>query len=69
MNVAPIGLPEPTIRWVDAPTRVVEAAGTHFAYRRLGPGAGVPVILLNHWGRCSTISTRASSMASARIAR
>lgn len=50
MNVAPIGLPEPTIRWVDAPTRVVEAAGTHFAYRRLGPGAGVPVILLNHWG-------------------
>lgn len=36
--------------WKIAPTRYVEAAGTRFAYRRLGPDAGVPVVLLNHWG-------------------
>jgi pimeloyl-ACP methyl ester carboxylesterase len=36
--------------WKAAPTRHVEAAGTRFAYRRLGPDAGVPVVLLNHWG-------------------
>lgn len=37
-------------RWIDAPTRRVDAAGATFAYRRLGPATGVPVILLNHWG-------------------
>lgn len=37
-------------KWIDAPTRRVDAAGTTFAYRRLGPATGVPVILLNHWG-------------------
>jgi len=36
--------------WETAPTRHLEAAGTRFAYRRLGPEAGVPVVLLNHWG-------------------
>lgn len=36
--------------WKTAPTHHVEAAGTRFAYRRLGPDAGVPVVLLNHWG-------------------
>jgi pimeloyl-ACP methyl ester carboxylesterase len=36
--------------WKDAPTSRIEAAGTTFAYRRLGPETGVPVILLNHWG-------------------
>ena len=36
--------------WKTAPNQQVEAAGTHFAYRRLGPNAGVPVVLLNHWG-------------------
>lgn len=36
--------------WKTAPTRHVEAAGTRFAYRRLGPDGGVPVVLLNHWG-------------------
>ncbi|EJZ19883.1 alpha/beta hydrolase (plasmid) [Rhizobium sp. Pop5] len=36
--------------WKTAPTRHVEAAGTRFVYRRLGPDAGVPVVLLNHWG-------------------
>jgi pimeloyl-ACP methyl ester carboxylesterase len=36
--------------WKTAPTRHVEAAGIRFAYRRLGPNDGVPVVLLNHWG-------------------
>lgn len=36
--------------WKTAATRHVEAAGAHFAYRRLGPDTGVPVLLLNHWG-------------------
>lgn len=36
--------------WKTAPTFHVEAAGARFAYRRLGPDAGVPVVLLNHWG-------------------
>lgn len=35
--------------WKTAPTRHVEANGTRFAYRRLGPDVGVPVVLLNHW--------------------
>lgn len=38
------------IKWKDAPTRRVNAAGTTFVYRQLGPAAGVPLILLNHWG-------------------
>ena len=37
-------------KWIDAPTRRVDAAGTTFVYRRIGPATGVPVILLNHWG-------------------
>lgn len=37
-------------KWSDVPTRSVDAAGTAFAYRRLGPTAGVPLIMLNHWG-------------------
>lgn len=36
--------------WKTTPTRHVEAAGTRFAYRRLGPEKGIPVVLLNHWG-------------------
>lgn len=36
--------------WKTVPTRDIEAAGTRFAYRRLGPTAGMPVVLLNHWG-------------------
>ncbi|HEX7856385.1 MAG TPA: alpha/beta hydrolase [Sphingobium sp.] len=36
--------------WNTTPTAHVEAAGTRFAYRRLGPDTGVPVVLLNHWG-------------------
>lgn len=37
-------------KWIDAPTKRVDAAGATFVYRRLGPATGVPVILLNHWG-------------------
>lgn len=36
--------------WKTVPTRHVDAAGTAFAYRRLGPDTGVPTVLLNHWG-------------------
>ena len=36
--------------WKTAPNQLVEAAGMRFAYRRVGPDAGVPVVLLNHWG-------------------
>lgn len=37
-------------RWIDAPNSRIDAAGTTFAYRRLGAQDSVPVILLNHWG-------------------
>ncbi|SFO47792.1 alpha/beta fold hydrolase [Sphingomonas sp. OK281] len=36
--------------WIATPTLTTKAAGTTFAYRRLGPAQGVPVILLDHWG-------------------
>ncbi len=36
--------------WTSTPTRTIDAAGTQFAYRRLGPSHGVPLVLLNHWG-------------------
>lgn len=39
-----------TETWIETPTLTVEAVGTTFAYRRLGPAQGVPVVLLNHWG-------------------
>jgi hypothetical protein len=38
-----------TKNWKDAPTRSVHVAGTKFVYRQLGPAAGAPVIMLNHW--------------------
>ena len=34
--------------YTDAPTRTVSAGGVDFAYRELGPKAGVPVIFLVH---------------------
>lgn len=40
----------PAADWKTTPTRHVEAAGARFAYRRLGPETGTPVVLLNHWG-------------------
>ncbi|AOO82633.1 alpha/beta fold hydrolase [Bosea vaviloviae] len=39
-----------SVKWNDAPTRSIDVAGTTFVYRQLGPVAGVPVVLLNHWG-------------------
>jgi len=36
--------------WATAPTRMVDTAGTLFAYRRFGTSKGVPLVLLNHWG-------------------
>src|SRR5437764_181632 len=34
--------------WKDAPTRTLSAGGVEFAYRRLGPTTGVPVVFLTH---------------------
>src|SRR5256714_8063860 len=34
--------------YADAPTRTVSAGGVDFAYRELGPKAGVPVVFLTH---------------------
>jgi pimeloyl-ACP methyl ester carboxylesterase len=34
--------------WSDAPTRTLSAGGVEFAYRRLGPDTGVPVVFLTH---------------------
>jgi len=34
----------------DAPTETIDVGGTRFAYRRLGPDTGVPVIFLHHLG-------------------
>lgn len=36
--------------WNTVQTRHIEAAGTRFAYRRIGPEKGLPVVMLNHWG-------------------
>jgi pimeloyl-ACP methyl ester carboxylesterase len=34
--------------WKDTPTQTINAGGVEFAYRRLGPDTGVPVIFLTH---------------------
>ncbi|MFW6867058.1 alpha/beta fold hydrolase [Nocardioides sp. CPCC 206347] len=34
---------------IEAPTRRIEAAGTHFAYRDFGPTSGTPVVFLHHF--------------------
>ncbi|WP_428156544.1 alpha/beta fold hydrolase [Brevundimonas sp.] len=36
--------------WSTTPNRTIAAAGTTFAYRRLGSGEGLPLVILNHWG-------------------
>jgi pimeloyl-ACP methyl ester carboxylesterase len=36
--------------WTATPNRSVDVAGTSLAYRRLGTAAGVPLVMLNHWG-------------------
>lgn len=38
------------IAFKDTPTRYLDAEGGRFAYRDIGTGTGVPVILLNHLG-------------------
>lgn len=38
----------PSAPYRDAATRVVSVDGVDFAYRQLGPGGGVPIVLLNH---------------------
>lgn len=37
-------------RFRDAPNLFIAVEGVRFAYRDLGPGHGVPIVLLNHWG-------------------
>jgi pimeloyl-ACP methyl ester carboxylesterase len=34
--------------WKTAPTHTIDAGGVQFAYRQLGPSAGVPVVFLTH---------------------
>jgi pimeloyl-ACP methyl ester carboxylesterase len=34
--------------WNNAPTQTIRAGGVEFAYRELGPSAGVPVVFLTH---------------------
>lgn len=38
-----------TLPYIDAPNRVITAAGIRFAYREVGPRGGTPLVLLNHW--------------------
>ena len=40
--------PSPVIRHRDVLTKTINVGGTKFAYRELGPKAGVPVIFLTH---------------------
>jgi pimeloyl-ACP methyl ester carboxylesterase len=37
-----------TVTWSNVPTQTVDAGGVTFAYRRLGPSTGVPVVFLTH---------------------
>ena len=37
-----------TTTWNNAPTRTIDAGAVTFAYRRLGPDTGVPVVFLTH---------------------
>jgi pimeloyl-ACP methyl ester carboxylesterase len=38
------------VRYIDAPTHSINVGETPFVYRDVGPRAGVPLVLLNHWG-------------------
>lgn len=40
----------PSKSWLDTPNLNIAAAGTRFAYRKLGADKGVPLVMLNHWG-------------------
>ena len=48
MNESPAVHKSLTTSWQDAPTRTLSAGGVRFAYRELGPNAGVPVVFLTH---------------------
>jgi pimeloyl-ACP methyl ester carboxylesterase len=48
MNEAPVADTTSMTSWKDAPTRTLSAGGVEFAYRELGPSAGVPVVFLTH---------------------
>ncbi|HEX3201433.1 MAG TPA: alpha/beta hydrolase, partial [Actinomycetes bacterium] len=48
MNAAPVAHTSSMTSWKDAPTRTLSAGGVEFAYRQLGPSAGVPVVFLTH---------------------
>jgi hypothetical protein len=48
------------MRLETTPTEFVEAAGTHFAYRRLGPRDETPLICLQHFSGQWTLGTRRS---------
>lgn len=39
-----------TERFAEAPNRSIRVDGVAFSYREIGPQAGTPLILLNHWG-------------------
>jgi pimeloyl-ACP methyl ester carboxylesterase len=36
------------LKWANVPTRTIDVGGVSFAYRKLGPDSGVPVIFLHH---------------------
>ena len=42
--------PGNTVRFIDAPNRLIKVGNTQFAYRELGPQTGVPLFLFNYWG-------------------
>jgi pimeloyl-ACP methyl ester carboxylesterase len=47
MTVKELGLPT-RVAYKDVQTRTINVGGTPFAYRRLGPETGVPVVFLHH---------------------
>ena len=38
-----------TTAWADTPTHTIDVGGTSFAYRRLGPRGGTPLVFLHHF--------------------
>jgi pimeloyl-ACP methyl ester carboxylesterase len=43
-------IPGTTGSYIHTPTQTFDVNGSSFAYRLLGPGGGIPVVLLNHLG-------------------
>ena len=48
MSTIEAAQPTSSVVWRNAPTKFVDVDGDKFAYRELGPDAGVPIIFLNH---------------------